>query len=160
MILGGSNNIIEMCRFEYNQDTGLQVSQSGGDWPTNNLIKNCTSCNNCDDATMENADGFAAKLTCGEGNVFDGCIAYNNSDDGWDLFAKTTTGPSGVVTLRNCVSFRNGYTEDGKKLHRKERTVLSRFRQVQAAGQSSTVFLRRKTAIMTVCQTTGSRHMV
>ncbi|MCD8188208.1 MAG: hypothetical protein LUD57_06325 [Ruminococcus sp.] len=34
---------------------------------------------------MENADGFAAKLTCGEGNVFDGCMSYNNSDDGWDL---------------------------------------------------------------------------
>lgn len=63
---------------------------------------------------MENADGFAAKLTCGEGNVFDGCMAYNNSDDGWDLYAKTETGPIGVVTIKNCVAFRNGYTEDGR----------------------------------------------
>ncbi len=114
MICGGSNNIIELCRFEGNQDTGLQISATGDVWPANNLILNCTSCNNIDDATMENADGFAAKLTCGDGNVFDGCISYNNSDDGWDLFAKTATGPIGVVTLRNCVAFRNGYTEDGR----------------------------------------------
>ena len=115
MIVGGCNNTIEMCKFEGNQDTGLQISNVSGDiWPANNLILNCTSCNNIDDATMENADGFAAKLTCGEGNVFDGCISYNNSDDGWDLFAKTATGPIGAVTLLNCVSFRNGYTEDGR----------------------------------------------
>jgi hypothetical protein len=63
---------------------------------------------------MENADGFAAKLTCGEGNVFDGCMSYNNSDDGWDLFAKSATGPIGVVTIKNCIAFRNGYTEDGR----------------------------------------------
>ena len=63
---------------------------------------------------MENADGFAAKLTCGEGNVFDGCMAYNNSDDGWDLFAKSATGPIGVVTIQNCIAFRNGFTEFGE----------------------------------------------
>ena len=63
---------------------------------------------------MENADGFAAKLTCGEGNVFDGCMSYNNSDDGWDLYAKTETGPIGVVTIQNCAAFRNGYTEFGE----------------------------------------------
>lgn len=114
MIVGGSNNVIELCRFENNQDTGLQISATGDVWPANNLILNCTSCNNCDDASMENADGFAAKLTCSDGNTFDGCISYNNSDDGWDLFAKTATGPIGVVTLRNCVAFRNGYTEDGR----------------------------------------------
>ena len=49
--------------------------------------------NNADRA-MEDADGFAAKLTTGEGNVFDGCIAAYNADDGWDLFAKAATGPS------------------------------------------------------------------
>lgn len=120
MLLPGDNNIIEMMVFEGNQDTGLQISRLNSsytqvaDWPTNNLIKNCTSRNNCDDATMENADGFAAKLTCGEGNVFDGCIAYNNSDDGWDLYAKTETGPIGVVTIKNCIAFRNGFTEDGR----------------------------------------------
>ena len=120
MLLSGDNNIIEMMVFNDNQDTGLQISryQSAyntiAQWPSNNLILNCTSKNNCDNKSMENADGFAAKLTCGEGNVFDGCMAYNNSDDGWDLFAKSETGPIGVVTLRNCIAFRNGYTEFGE----------------------------------------------
>ncbi|MBR7083568.1 MAG: right-handed parallel beta-helix repeat-containing protein, partial [Oscillospiraceae bacterium] len=120
MLLSGNNNIIEMMVFNDNEDTGLQISRyrtdaaSIAEWPTNNLIKNCTSKNNCDEATMENADGFAAKLTCGEGNVFDGCISYNNSDDGWDLYAKEATGPIGVVTIKNSIAFRNGFTEDGR----------------------------------------------
>lgn len=120
MLLAGSNNKLEMMVFSDNQDTGLQISRYRSDastidqWPSNNLVLNCSSMNNCDNATMENADGFAAKLTCGNGNVFDGCIAYNNSDDGWDLFAKTETGPIGIVTLRNCIAFRNGFTEFGE----------------------------------------------
>ena len=120
MLLSGNNNTIEMMVFNDNQDTGLQISRYNtsaatiADWPSNNLILNCTSKNNCDDETMENADGFAAKLTCGEGNVFDGCMAYNNSDDGWDLFAKPETGPIGVVTIQNSIAFRNGFTEFGE----------------------------------------------
>lgn len=56
---------------------------------------------------------LAAKLTIGEGNTFDGCIAYNNADDGWDLFAKVETGSIGAVTIQNCVAYGNGYLEDG-----------------------------------------------
>lgn len=120
MLLSGNNNLIEMMVFNDNQDTGLQISRYNtsaatiADWPSYNTILNCTSKNNCDNASMENADGFAAKLTCGEGNVFDGCMAYNNSDDGWDLFAKTETGPIGVVTIKNSIAFRNGFTEFGE----------------------------------------------
>lgn len=119
IFVSGKNNIVEMCVLEANRDSGLQISRrtsslsSMSDWPANNLIKNCTSFNNFDTATGENADGFAAKLTCGEGNVFDGCIAYNNVDDGWDLYTKTDTGKIGSVTLRNCVAFRNGATSTG-----------------------------------------------
>ena len=120
MLLSGDNNKIEMMVFNNNQDTGLQISRYNtnyakvSEWPSYNTILNCTSKNNCDDATMENADGFAAKLTCGEGNVFDGCMAYNNSDDGWDLYAKEATGATGVVTIKNSIAFRNGFTEDGR----------------------------------------------
>ena len=78
------------------------------EWPANNLILNCTAYDNADPATGENADGFACKLTAGNGNVFDGCIAYCNCDDGWDLYAKEATGSIGVVTIRNCVAFNNG----------------------------------------------------
>lgn len=115
----GNYNTIEMCVFEANRDSGLQISRANSsqssiaDWPSYNLIKNCTSFNNMDPATGENADGFAAKLTCGPGNVFDGCIAYNNVDDGWDCYAKSETGPIGVVTIKNCISFRNGQTSAG-----------------------------------------------
>ena len=119
MMLSGKYNLIENCEFDGNRDTGLQVSRRNSslsnmaDWPAYNTIKNCTSCNNMDPATGENADGFAAKLTCGEGNVFDGCISYNNVDDGWDCYAKSATGPIGVITIKNCIAFRNGQTVDG-----------------------------------------------
>lgn len=116
MYVAGSHNIIEECLFYNNRDTGLQIGRGYSeythldDWPAYNLILNCTSFANYDAETLgENADGFAAKLTIGYGNVFDGCIAYRNSDDGWDLFAKVDSGNIGTVYLYNCVSFENGY---------------------------------------------------
>ena len=116
MYVAGSHNIIEECLFYNNRDTGLQLGRGYSedthldDWPAYNLILNCTSFANYDGETLgENADGFAAKLTIGYGNVFDGCIAYRNSDDGWDLFAKVDSGNIGTVYLYNCVSFENGY---------------------------------------------------
>lgn len=120
MLLSGDNNIIELCQFYANHDSGLQISRynTSADtidlWPSNNLILNCTAFDNKDEATCENADGFAAKLTCGEGNVFDGCISYCNSDDGWDLYAKPATGSTGVVTIKNCVAFGNGKLTNGE----------------------------------------------
>ena len=118
MYIGGSFNTVEYCDFYNNRDTGLQLGRaesaynSINEWPSYNLIKNCTSHNNYDDETYgENADGFAAKLTVGYGNVFDGCIAYRNSDDGWDLYAKSDSGNIGCVIIYNCVAFENGYLE-------------------------------------------------
>jgi hypothetical protein len=52
----------------------------------------------------ENADGFAAKLGIGPGNVFRGCRAWNNSDDGYDMYEAADT-----VLVDNCWAFRNGY---------------------------------------------------
>lgn len=116
MFISGNYNIVEYCEFHNNRDTGLQLGreESGmaliSQWPSYNLIKNCTSYNNYDNETKgENADGFAAKLTVGYGNVFDGCIAYRNSDDGWDLYAYQSNGDIGAVILYNCVAFENGY---------------------------------------------------
>ena len=116
MYVAGSHNIIENCMFYGNADTGLQLGRGYNNentldlWPSYNLIKNCTSFANIDVPTFgENADGFAAKLTVGYGNVFDGCMAFRNSDDGWDLFAKVDSGNIGTITLYNCVSFENGY---------------------------------------------------
>lgn len=124
MFIGGSYNTIENCEFSFNRDTGLQLGRAMGDyssirqWPNYNLIKNCTSHNNYDNESAgENADGFAAKLTVGYGNVFDGCIAYRNSDDGWDLYAKNDSGNIGTVVLYNCVAFENGFIESTQNVY-------------------------------------------
>lgn len=116
--VAGDNNVFELIKTYKNGNTGLQISGQSTDpaskWPKNNLILNCTSFENSD-AAMEDADGFAAKLTTGEGNVFYGCIAYNNADDGWDCFAKTATGPIGAVTVINSIAYKNGYLANGKE---------------------------------------------
>lgn len=112
--VSGNNNIIELCKIHDNGTTGLQISRSGGEpkewWPKNNLVKNCDSYNNCDVA-LNDADGFAAKLTVGEGNKFYGCISYNNIDDGWDLYAKNEAGQGEIspVIIENCVAYNNGW---------------------------------------------------
>lgn len=118
LYIGGSYNVVENCEFYNNRDTGLQLGRNYSSdstidsWPNYNLIKNCTSHNNYDNETKgENADGFAAKLTVGYHNVFDGCVAYRNSDDGWDLYGKEDTGIIGTVYMYNCVAFENGFLE-------------------------------------------------
>lgn len=115
--ISGSNCVFDNIQAYHNGNTGIQVSRylttdEREDWPSNDLILNCTSYGNAD-IGYEDADGFAAKLTVGDGIVFDGCISYNNADDGWDLFAKVETGPIGSVTIKNCVAYGNGYLEDG-----------------------------------------------
>ncbi len=111
--VSGNYNVLDQIHAYENGNTGIQICRYKGgdlyeDWPSYNLILNCTSYRNYDSG-FEDADGFAAKLTVGDGNVFDGCIAYNNADDGWDLYAKVETGPIGAVTIRNCISYENGF---------------------------------------------------
>ena len=116
--IGGNHNICEGLKIHDCQDTGLQLGRrsskdnSIAQWPSYNLIKNCTSYDN-HDPSGEDSDGFACKLTTGVGNVFDGCIAYNNVDDGWDLYTKGESGPIGPVTIQNCIAFNNGITSQG-----------------------------------------------
>lgn len=118
MLLSGDNNTIENCIFRRNADSGLQLSRyntsynSISQWPGNNLILNCESYDN-KDPDNEDADGFAAKLTSGNGNVFRNCVSHNNIDDGWDLFTKSDTGPIGPVTLEGCIAYSNGVLTDG-----------------------------------------------
>jgi len=126
--IAGSHNIVEGCITFANYDTGLQLGRAKStlanisQWPSYNLILNCESYDNFDDPAKlvggtggagENADGFACKLTTGPGNVFRGCIAHNNSDDGWDLFTKTETGGIGPVTLDRCIAHHNGTLTHG-----------------------------------------------
>ncbi len=115
-ISGSYSTYDDICAY-HNGNTGIQLSRlystdTREEWPHNDYIVNCTSYGNAD-AGYEDADGFAAKLTVGDGIVFDGCVAYCNADDGWDLYAKVETGSIGAVTIRNCVAYRNGFLEDG-----------------------------------------------
>jgi hypothetical protein len=107
--IAGSNNIIEDVIVHECGDSGIQIT-APSDQATdntraaNNQIINCDSWGNLDTATGgENADGFAAKLRIGPGNVFKGCRAWNNADDGWDLFAADD-----VVKIDNSWAFSNG----------------------------------------------------
>jgi hypothetical protein len=100
--ISGHHNVVERCVFRENRDSGLQISSTG----SHNLVSDCDSYRNFDDQTAgENADGFAAKgKQIGEGNVFRRCRAWENSDDGWDLWEAPA-----AVLIEDCVAFRNGY---------------------------------------------------
>lgn len=106
-ISGGSNNLIEQCRFWRNRDSGLQIDNGASE----NLIRNCDSYFNADPPDYGDADGFAPKLTVGSGNQFYGCRAWRNCDDGWDGYLRGANGMT--TTLDNCWAFENGYFEDG-----------------------------------------------
>ncbi len=103
--IAGSYNIIEDCQIHNNKNTGLHIARSGSyPLPSHNIILNCDSYFNYDpDKNGENADGFGIKYNIGNGNEFRGCRAYNNSDDGWDLWMADST-----VTIDSCFAFRNG----------------------------------------------------
>ncbi|GGO00259.1 cellulose-binding domain-containing protein [Microbispora bryophytorum] len=117
--VGGSNNIIERTVTRFNRDTGLQLGRIASStprdqWPSNNLILSSESHDNAD-ADGEDADGFAAKLTTGTGNVFRYDVSHNNIDDGWDLYTKTDTGAIGPVTIEDSLSYNNGTLTDGSQ---------------------------------------------
>ncbi|MFF3378464.1 carbohydrate-binding protein [Streptomyces sp. NPDC002680] len=117
--VGGSNNVIERTVTRFNRDTGLQLgrissSTPAADWPANNLILSAESHDNAD-SDGEDADGFAAKLTTGAGNVFRYAVSHNNIDDGWDLYTKTDTGPIGPVTIEDSLAYENGTLTDGSQ---------------------------------------------
>lgn len=107
--ISGSGNVIDDVIVHECGDTGIQItapsSQATDDTrAANNTVSNCDSWGNLDTTTGgENADGFAAKLRIGPGNVFRGCRAWNNADDGWDLFAADD-----VVKIENSWAFSNG----------------------------------------------------
>jgi hypothetical protein len=119
IFVGGSNNIIERTVTRFNRDSGLQISRIASDtphdqWPANNLVLSAESHDNAD-SDGEDADGFAAKLTAGPGNVFRYAVSHNNIDDGWDLYTKTDTGAIGPVTIEDSLSYNNGTLSDGSQ---------------------------------------------
>lgn len=124
------------CTFEQietygNGDTGIQMKAGG-----NNLILNCDSYDNFDYQLANdfggNADGFADKQYTGGGNIYRGCRAWNNSDDGWDFFDRVSQ--DGTVTvLENCVCYNNGPKEYDMRNHPRYETDKSWFQQFEGA---------------------------
>ncbi|MCH7230871.1 right-handed parallel beta-helix repeat-containing protein [Glycomyces sp. L485] len=117
IFVSGSDNIFERTVTRFNRDTGLQLSRrlpTTPDhlWPSDNLILSALSHDNAD-SDGEDADGFAAKLTSGPGNVFRYSVAHNNIDDGWDLFTRPGNGAIGEVTIEDSLAYGNGTLSDG-----------------------------------------------
>ena len=108
---GGSNNIYEHLSMHDGMAIGFYIV-TGKD----NLVLNCDAYNNYDPVSDSgsggNVDGFGGHLTSEAytGNVFRGCRAWYNSDDGFDLI-----NCKAAFTIDNCWSFLNGYTKEGDK---------------------------------------------
>jgi hypothetical protein len=100
--ISGSNNTFELLNTHHHMGPGLFIQ--GG---SNNLVLNCDSHENYDPMTSngagQSADGFGAHEG-GSGNVFRGCRAWWNSDDGFDLIHAQE-----AVTIENCWAWYSGY---------------------------------------------------
>jgi hypothetical protein len=97
------SNIVERCVSFGARDTGFHITGGNGVamYPASNLFLNCDSIRSYDAPGGGNADGFSAKWSLGPNNVFRGCRAWENSDDGWDLWMGSAT-----VLIENCWAFR------------------------------------------------------
>ncbi len=109
MYLRGSHNTIEFMAFYDNADTGLQLDKGA----SYNFVKNSDSYYNAD-SSLENADGFAAKLGVGTGNYFYGCRAWQNLDDGFDGYLRDNDNDI-TTTWEYSWMIRNGYQKDGSE---------------------------------------------
>jgi hypothetical protein len=103
--ISGSNGTFERLNIHNTMGTGLFVSGGSGD-----LVLNSDSHDNYDSLTSngagESGDGFGAHyMKAGTAaDVFSGCRAWNNSDDGFDLISAYSP-----VTIENSWAWRNGY---------------------------------------------------
>lgn len=96
----GSHNTFENTAFHHNRNTGLEINNGG----SYNTVINSDAYRNYDPKKNGSmADGFGPKQKQGPGNRFVGCRAWENSDDGFDLFDS----PQKVV-IENSWAFRNG----------------------------------------------------
>ena len=102
-IHNGSDNVLE--RLVLRDGMGIGVYIIGGS--ANNLVLNCDAYNNSglDSLSTGNVDGFGSHTgATGTGNVFRGCRAWLNSDDGFDLI--NCRAPA---VIENCWAAFNGY---------------------------------------------------
>ncbi|MBN2698416.1 MAG: DUF4990 domain-containing protein [Bacteroidales bacterium] len=103
----GNHNIFERISMHNNKGTGLRHRNGGG-----NLFLYCDAYCNHDDVSEDqkgsNCDGFGCHPKAGgTGNVFRGCRAWFNSDDGYDCIRSAE-----AITFDSCWAFYNGYTTE------------------------------------------------
>lgn len=102
----GSNNIYELLSMHDGQAIGFYLING-----SNNLILNCDAYRNWDYTSENgkggNTDGFGCHPRLGgKNNVFRGCRAWFNSDDGYDCIRAAE-----AVTFDHCWAFNNGYNK-------------------------------------------------
>jgi len=107
----GSHNIYEQLSMHDGQAIGFYLIKG-----SDNLILNCDAYRNWDYTSENgkggNADGFGCHPQPGSiGNIFRGCRAWFNSDDGYDCIRAAET-----VTFDHCWAFYNGYSTEFKNL--------------------------------------------
>ncbi len=107
----GSNNIFEEISMHDNVGTALRHFRGG-----NNLFLNCDAYRNHDNVSQDglgsNTDGFGCHPNPGAtGNIFRGCRAWFNSDDGFDIIRADE-----AVLFENCWAFYNGYSTSFQSL--------------------------------------------
>lgn len=105
----GSNNIYEMLSMHDSMAIGFYLLSG-----SNNLILNCDAYRNYDDFSETgrggNSDGFGCHPAKGStGNIFRGCRAWFNSDDGYDVINSHES-----TTFDHCWSFYNGFDKNFK----------------------------------------------
>jgi hypothetical protein len=102
-VAGGNRNRFERLAMHDGMGIGWYLTSG-----QSNLVLHCDAYNNhgLDSGSLGNIDGFGAHPTStnGTGNVFRGCRAWFNSDDGFDCI-----NAKAVVTFDNCWAFFNGY---------------------------------------------------
>ncbi|MEG8947006.1 right-handed parallel beta-helix repeat-containing protein [Rosettibacter firmus] len=107
----GSHNIFEQISMHDNIGTGLRHYKGGY-----NLFLNCDAYRNWDNVSEDklgsNTDGFGCHPDAGgKGNIFKGCRAWFNSDDGFDIIRAKES-----VVFDSCWSFYNGYSTSFQSL--------------------------------------------
>jgi len=109
---GGDYCIYENLSMHDGMAIGFYITKG-----SNNLVLNCDAYNNWDNVSEDrkggNTDGFGGHLNSENypGNLFRGCRAWYNSDDGFDLINCKS-----AFTIENCWSFNNGYSTAGASL--------------------------------------------
>lgn len=103
LVRGGDNNRFERLSMHDGMGIGWYLTRG-----SNNQVINCDAYNNkgLDSSSHGNIDGFGAHTdrTGDDGNMFIGCRAWFNTDDGFDLINCDSP-----VIISNCWAMWNGY---------------------------------------------------